>query len=356
MKRILLKSILSLLGLVLIGPVMAQLTVDQVNNDSLALTFVKQQNYSKNEAPQWKFFYLTTGQEWKSYFNFSAAQTSQLTSEMHSMNWQKADINGDHKMDLIVSGYIARRPGDWSTATFKLLVFLSQSGKGYQELNLLTENAEKFPAYFDLIRLQQKDFIRLFRWQLPEQGQTQQQAQQQPYQIDTVSYSNFWSAFINQHEAGLNRKQIQMIVYKAQEDAGGAYHALTIFNSSEKKTNIEISTWQPKEKTPSNYKARLSKTLWEQLDTLSRSIQVAQVPGGDSVILNHRFNSQDLPVTLTLHFQDGSTQKIVDYGAQGSFTLMTVYGCMENIIQNVFDQMQQRQQIIQSLSDGVFGD
>ena len=46
MKRILLKSILSLLGLVLIGPVLAQLTVDQVNNDSLALTFVKQQNYS----------------------------------------------------------------------------------------------------------------------------------------------------------------------------------------------------------------------------------------------------------------------------------------------------------------------
>lgn len=349
MKKILLNIITPVVVCLSTLPASAQLTVDQVHSDSTALAFVQQQNYSKEHAPQWHFFYLTTGNEWQSYYNFSQQRTQELAAEMHAFKWEKADFNGDGKPDLLVSGYIAKKPGDWATATFKILAFQSLAGKGYAQYNLLTENAEKYPAYMDFIRLDNHNFIRLFRWQLPDKRADR------PYQLDTLTFDPYWSSFINVHDATLRRKDIQKIEYRSQEDLQGSYHGLTLDNSNEKRTQAIVALWQKGEKEPETYKAKLTKGLWANLDTLIQKVQPTSFSTNDSVVIHPKVNATDLPVTLTIYFKDGSHKKIIDYGGESTFTLMTVYGCMESITENVLLQVQQRQQMLQGLTDDVFG-
>lgn len=350
MKKIQLKIVIGLMAcLAATTAATAQITVDQVHSDSSALAFVQQQNYSKEHAPQWHFFYLTSGNEWQAYYNFSQQKIQELSAQMHGFKWEKADFNGDGKPDLLVSGYIARRPEDWETATFKILAFQSQAGKGYAQYNLLTEKAEKYPAYLDFIRMDDHNFIRLFRWQLPSKGDNR------PYQLDTLTFDSYWSSFINVHDGKLHSADIQKIEYHSQEDLQGSYHSLTLDNSNEKRTQAKVALWQIGDKEPETYKAKLTKDLWTNLDTLCQKIQLPQFASQDSIVLHQQVNETDLPVTLTIYFKDGTRKKLVDYGAESTYTLMTVYGCMESITENVLLQVQQRQQMLQNLTGDVFG-
>lgn len=320
------------------------ITINQINSDADVLAFVKQENYDKENAPQWNHFYLANGNEWKNYYNLSKQQIDSVEQHMSVIGWRKADLNMDGKPDLIVSGYIARRPEDWSTATFKLLIFFSDRGNGSIEMNLIDDKLDKYPAYFNIVSLDDnQQYLQIYRWHTGNNGLMGVV----PLRSDTLKYNRVLDYFV-QHSTYLNPSDVQRIDYRVQENLNGAYHILSLENMGDKSFPFSISLVQPGANTPDSYKARLTKTLWNNIDTLARSIHFAK----DSIVYdNDTYANNRLPIALTLQFKDGTRKIIKDYDADASFTLMTIYQVFEEIINNTLDMYRQRQQQMQQMND-----
>ncbi|ANI88178.1 hypothetical protein A9P82_01930 [Arachidicoccus ginsenosidimutans] len=320
------------------------ITVQQVNSDADVLAYVKQENYDKDNAPQWNHFYLTDGTEWKSYYNLSTQQVASVEENMQHTSWQKADVNGDGKPDLIVNGYIARRPKDWNTSTFKLLVFLSQRGNGYVELNLIDDQLDKFPSYFDVLPSDTVNYLKVYRWQPDADA-----ALKLPLKIDTLRYHNMLDNFVN-YSQYLYEKNIQKIDYLVKDFQPDTYKELSVEKLNEKYANVVISIMQPDSKTPSTFKARMTTALWGSVDSLMRSIPLR----GDSTVYNSSIQDEKLPIVTTIYYTDGSKKIIKDYDGDVSFSLMTLYQTFETIIGRTLDEYQQRQQRISEFMDDMF--
>lgn len=349
MKRYLYKASLLLLAIFAAAASYGQLTIDQIDSDSAALRYVRQMNYDAKAAPQWKFFYLTTGNEWASYFNFSESEIAKYQQKMPTKSWLKTDINGDGKTDLLVSGYIARKPGDWGTATFKILAFLSQPGKRYAELNILTKESEKYPAYIEPALAAGKSALALYRWQV-HQGKKGDQ----PYISDLLGYNTYWDSFVDITDKPMRNAEIQYVSYKMMENVDGSYHAVNIDLLTTKKNNMEVVVNSASAKEPETHKARLTKDLWSHMDTLLRNSYVTGQVNGDTTVVRHDFNSTQLPIYLTIVYKDGHKQTIQDYDNGANYSIITIYSCMENIIQNVFEQLQNRQMLLNSMIGGSY--
>lgn len=330
---------LALIFAVLSTGVMSQnITIDQINSDADVLAFVKQENYDKETAPQWDHFYLTNGNEWKNYYNLSTGQIDSVDQNMTTFRWQKADLNMDGRPDLVVSGYIARRPADWSTATYKLLVFFSDRGNGSIEMNLIDDKLDKYPAYFNIISLGDNlQYLQIYRWHT---GDNNALVNAVPLRADTLKYNDVLDYFV-QRSTYLNPSGVLRINYQVQENLNGAYHVLSLENINDKSFPINISLIEPGKTTPDKYRARLTKQLWNNIDTLARNIRI----GKDSIVYdNDTYAGNKLPIILTIYFKDGTKKVVKDYDADASFTLMTLYQVFEEIISNTLDMYQQRQQ------------
>ena len=136
----------------------------------------------------------------------------------------------------------------------------------------------------------------------------------------------------------------------------GKWASLNIDLMSTKKTNMEIITKNASEKTPDINKARLARQLWIHMDSLIRSSYLTGRLNGDTIIAHRDFNSQQLPTYLTVTYTDGHKETYQDYGNGSTYSLCNIYSCMEHIIQNVFDQLQRRQMMLNSMADDLFGD
>ncbi|MGF7229871.1 hypothetical protein [Arachidicoccus sp.] len=338
MKQFLLIVIFFLFGLT----AFSQLKVSEVESDSAALRLVKEVNYSKTQAPQWHHFYLTQGDEWNAYYNLTKKQQGEISETNHYLKWVKEDINNDGKEDLIVNGYIARKPGDWSTATFKVIVFLSQPGNLYIEQDLLDSHSAKYPAYFNINTIDGKKYIILYRWRVA----LSEKNKDLPITIDTLTYKNPIDAFVNYYKE-LRQPDIAKVQYKVLDDFAGSYHEGVLENDGKKKVDLSIYTKQSTDKSPQLLKAKLSKNLWMQLDTLVRS-----VPEKDYK-LNHppQLTKDLLPTALTIFYSDGSKVRIINYGDATSYTLSAIDQLFESIIQNTFDQMVQRRQYVNEMME-----
>lgn len=317
------------------------ININNISTDADALAFVKQENYDKTDAPQWNHFYLTDGTEWKDYYNFSNRQVDSIQQNMSVSSWQKVDLNQDGKPDLIISGYIARRPKDWTTASFKLLVFLSDRGNGNIQMNLIDDKLDKYPAYFSIISLNQMPYLQLYRWHLSTSN-----LNDVPLRRDTLQYDATLNYFV-QHSDYLNPLEIQQIDYVVQENHSGDYHLLSIENRGSNSFPISISFKDASTKTPVNYKARLTKELWNSIDTLVRNIRFTR----DTIVYNDETEGDKLPIILSIRFSDSSIRSVKDYDANASYTLMSIYQIFESIISNTLDLYEQRQQQLQQMND-----
>ncbi|SDZ88315.1 hypothetical protein SAMN05192529_103149 [Arachidicoccus rhizosphaerae] len=348
MKKYLSKAGILLITLLTSGVISAQEpSIDQLDSDSAVLRYVKTMNYEAKKAPQWKFFYLTQGDEWASYFNFSEQQQASYQSQQQPSKWIKTDLNHDGKTDLLVSGYIAKKPGDWATATFKVLVFLSQPGKNYIEANILPAKTEKFPTYIQQINIKGNNYLKINHWL------SQNSPGDLPFISDTTYYSSYWDVFLNYHQQGMRASAITHINYKAMEDKEGSYHALDIDLISGKKTNMQIIVKGAKQKEPDINRARLAEPLWVHMDTLIRSSYVTGIQKGDTTLCHPDEHSEALPVYLSITYADGHTETIQDYNSGATYSMATIYNCMESIIENVFAQLQRRQELMSSMISGA---
>lgn len=324
--------------------VFSQLTVDMVDSDSTVLHFVQQQNYDVKKAPQWKFFYLTNGDEWNSYYNLSREQQSVVAQQDPTLRWSKADINGDGKQDLVVSGYIARRPGDWSTATFKLLIFLSQPGTDYSEVDLIGgQQSAKFPVYFNIVKMDDKDLLRIYQWRNLSDSRI-------PLEIDTLKYNNRIDAFVNADQP-LSPSDITQLQYRVYDDQLGSYHEALIVPKAGKAADLTISVKQYNDKTPQIYRVKIVQSLWMQIDTLARSLQLPK----ENNIFPAAEGSTQLPVELTLFYGDSSRKFVKDSNGEISYTFISLYQTMETIIQSAFDQIERRQEILTQMQQQQSG-
>ena len=324
-----------------------KIKMEQINSDEQVLNFVQQENYSAQDAPQWKYFHLTDGTEWNSYYNLSKQQADSIEQLLPHASWQKTDLNNDGKPDLIVSGYIARRPKDWSTATFMLLVFLSQRGNGYVEMNLLDNLSEKYPAYFDALSMNGNNFLQVFRWRIDAEDITAAL----PLQIDTVQYNSALNNFVNSVD-NLTAQDIQKINYWVKDDESNAFHQITLVNPSNNKSkyiDIVVSIRQTGDKSPSTFKAKMQLDLWRTLDTLARSMPLHS----DSTVLRNEVPK--LPITTAFYFADGTKKIITDFGGNTSYSLSALYQAFEEMIEDTYDKYQQRQELRNEMIDDMIG-
>ena len=324
-----------------------QIKIDQINSDQQVYNFIQQENYSPQDAPQWKFFNLTDGTEWNSYYNLSKQQTDSVGQLLPHTSWQKIDLNNDGKPDLIVSGYVARRPKDWNTATFKLLVFLSQRGNEYVELNLLDNRSEKYPAYFNALSMNGNNCLQVFRWQLDAEDMNVAL----PLQTDTVQYNGMLNNFVNSPNY-LASQDIQKINYLVKDDGNNASHQITLINPNNNKSkyiDVIVSLMPAGSKSPITYKAKMQLDLWQTIDTLARSISFRS----DSVVLRSETNR--LPIITTMYFADGTKKTITDFGGNMSFSLSALYQAFDEMIEDTYNQYQQRREEENDAIDDFLG-
>lgn len=324
----------------------AQTAIAQINSDSDVISFIRQQNYSK-DAPQWNHFYLTDGTEWNNYFNLNAQQNSLAGGFSNLKSWQKTDINNDGKTDLVVSGYIARQPGDWTTAVFKVLVFLQTNKKNnYDKINLLTDDVDRFPAYFDMFTLNGKNFIRLFY----SQNDNAQKASQ-PFTTDTLQYNSFVKNFIG-YCGSLYPEAVQKIDYYVKDATSDAYHRVTIEKKQDGKCFIAYAAKDAGSANIESHTLKIRNDYFQSLDSLVRQYTVE---GNEIVIGNDDDTSTVSPVITTITYNDGSRKVIKDCGNTNNYTLLAIYQTMEDAMQTAINKIENRNEFWGGLIGGVAG-
>lgn len=340
------KQIIFCIGLILSGSNgIAQMTIAQIASDSDVVDFVKQQNYSKG-APQWNHFYLTDGMEWNNYFNLDTPQNVLTGLQGNVNSWKKVDINSDGKMDLVVSGYIARQPGDWTTAVFKVLVFLTTEKKNtYDKLNLLTDDIERFPAYFSTLSVGDKNLIQLF---YSQNDNTVKNGR--PYTVDTLRYYSFVKNFID-YTGNLYPKELQKIDYFVKDAMSDAYHRVTIEKRLDGKCFISYTIKDADSRNIESHTLKIRNSFFQSLDSLARQYTV----NGNEITINDEDDTGITPVQTTIWYNDGSKKTIKDYGGINNYTLLAIYQTMEGAMRTAVNKIENRNEFWGELIGGVAG-
>lgn len=323
----------------------AQMTIAQIGSDSDVISFIKQQNYAK-DAPQWNHFYLTDGTEWNNYFNLDAQQSSLAGGFTNLKSWQQTDINNDGKTDLVVSGYIARQPGDWATAVFKVLVFLATNKRNnYDKLNLLTDDIDRFPAYFNTLSAGGKNLIQLY---YSQDNNTAKSGQ--PFTADTLQYNAFVKNFID-YAGCLYPQDIEKIDYFVKDATSDAFHRVTIERKHDGKCFIAYSAKDAGSKNIESHTLKIRNGYFQNLDSLVRQYTA---DGNDILISNGEDTSAALVVT-TILYNDGSKKIIKDYGGVNNYTLLAMYQTMEDAMHIAVNKIENRTEFWDGLIGGIAG-
>ncbi|HEY0297816.1 MAG TPA: hypothetical protein VGB84_01220 [Arachidicoccus sp.] len=320
-----------------------QVILSQINSDGLVLQFVKQKNYS-TDAPQWNHFYLTRGDEWKDYANLEQNREREIAQLLPSKSWLKSDLNGDGKDDLMVSGYVARSMGDRSDAVFKMLVFLSTAKKNdYDEVDLLNEASNNFPAYCDVILVDNVPFIRLYKWILPKD-----EAVNSPVEVDTLQYNSFVKNFVN-YAAVLYPSGIRRIDYSVKDDPSGSYHSVNIVKMPGNNYTIQVILQPSGNKKPETHSLRIKKDLFNNVDSLVRHLHIRD----SSTILDADDSSENLPIGTTIYYVNGTKKIIHDYGQNADYTLLAIYKTMEDAMSVTLQRIENRNEFWGELIEGI---
>lgn len=323
----------------------AQMSIGQINSDSDIIVFIRQQNYSK-DAPQWNHFYLTNGTEWHNYFNLNVRQNELTGRLVNLQSWKKADINNDGKMDLIVSGYIASQPGDWSTAVFKVLVFLATGKKNnYDKLNLLTDDIDRYPAYFEIITLNDRNLM-----QLCYSKNMNASKDEQPISVDTLQYNSFVKNFINYSNKPYP-KAIQKVDYLVKDATSEAYHCVTLEKKQSGKCFVTYFAKDAGSNSIETHTLKIRNDYFQSLDSLVRQYTVEN----SEIVISNEDDTSSSPVVTTIVYNDGSRKIIRDYGGVNNYTLLAIYQVMENSMQTVVNKIENRNEFWGGFVGGVAG-
>lgn len=321
--------------------------IEDIKSDSDALNYIIAQNYSPNLGPQWKFFHLNEGDEWNDFYNFNQNQIAKINDHFKFSKWAKADLNQDGIDDFIVSGYIAKSAKDWKTATFKLLIFFSQSSasrvKTYVEMNVLPTVMEKYPAYFNVLTINGKSYLELISWRnniLPGENNL-------PYSCDTLGINHTLGGFNNYYEKGLSPIAVSKLIYKYTTDDKGSYVSLTLSDKEKKGIEAIITSKDASIKNPDINTTRIRNLPWAAFDSLARSIN------NPVLILNTDQHDQQLqdPVDISFFYVDGTSHTIHVNRQDASFSLNALFYCCDAIIQNYYNRLEQQRENAQQLMD-----
>src|SRR5215207_9054826 len=121
-----------LLCTLIMPAVMAQVRLDELNDDSSVRNFVVRYNYVDPKTSDWQFFHLPDGKE-LSAFRRKLKQPSFVLEE--ARRWAKADLDDDGDVDLVVSGMISKPEFNRIKTSYYLLVFMAEKNS-CTELNL----------------------------------------------------------------------------------------------------------------------------------------------------------------------------------------------------------------------------
>ncbi len=299
---------------------LAQKRVELLSKDESVVKFVKE--YFDGEGQNWKSFQLVDGKEWIDMYNLNASLKDSL-SNVKLSKWAAADLNGDDKLDLIVSGKLVN---DSAAPLFKLIVFMSQSSDDpgmdrlyyrgvYKWINVIPDQQATYPFYFSIADLPHKENkgLTLIKW-YPDVNRSAINAN--AFTIDTLEY--FQDYLINFNQAPIDNK-LKHIEFDA------------VVTSDNKVTvildNIENSYSYPCKvvfrKSPRDsiaIEGKIDRKIFGQLATLINHAKIRDLPNEFSA------NEGDERLTsLIVNFADGTIKKIKDYSDGGSYTLSAIY-------------------------------
>ena len=235
----------------------------------------------------------------------------------HGKSWQTADINGDGKKDLIVSGRVENLiANSWTKYSF--LVFLSNEDR-FSVIELLPEFKNYYPAYFNLINEKDKTLIELTRV-APDY--------KHEYVIKKDTLNLIDSFFYEKPLAAISPLIDTISFFTSSNWAGLPQIFFTVATNG--------------------YAFYNKTTGWLKGDEVKAHAQIDSRQLTSFVELLNRIDVQGLKPSYTLHdvfdagtshllikFRDGTLKRIDDYGHQGNFALLSIYKWIYHFIQNL---------------------
>ena len=306
-------------------------SVQNVNSDSTAKWFVTKTNYDKQNAPEWQYFRLTTGNEWKRFYNLGKATSEKIGQSEQYLKWLKTDLNHDGKLDLVVSGVIGQAGG-----SYKLLVFLSEEDSNeYTQYDLISEAEKSYPAYFKEVKSDDgQSMLEITHW-LPGSESTPDA----PYTKDTVVYKSGY--FLNYNPTPTTDSVVR-VIYTVREPDGGYRKAIFIPRKNGDATGMLIDKLSEVKDT-SKTKVRIAQETYKDLLDIIKYADVKSLRS-EYELPPIMATSDVQMVQLVVEYKDGSSKIITDNGGNGTYSLFAIYDWIEEIYSQVYEQMQQRQQ------------
>lgn len=314
-KDLIVKGLFLLLPALLVHKRSDAQSPDKVNSDEEVKELVRKTKFA-NDDSRGKNFELTTGNEVLQYKE--PTESTSRFSAMKTKSWQKADLNKDGKMDVVVSGVRKEGKSYGEQITYSLLFFLS--GKdSFSVQEILPEFKNFYPTYFDLLRRGDEVCVEVIRLQSNRHSGFD-------FRRDTLSVYHT-SFFETTNEKATSDPDI-FRYYSSSNWGGMPQPDFTLSSSGE-----------------ATYRRR--KGLFNDED-------INSIANADSNDLRtffgflSRMNVQQLNSKYTLagvfdvgtshlviKFKDGTEKRIDDYGHQGTFGLVSIYSWVGFFIRNL---------------------
>ncbi|MES2427135.1 MAG: hypothetical protein V4560_09180 [Bacteroidota bacterium] len=306
--------------------------VDELKTDSDVVKFLKplQESFNYIGAPSLKI-YSTEDIVKKS-------NCDSLVSTWHIKNWQKVDLNNDHRTDLlaivnwyyIFCNYIAIDKGD---NTFQLIQLGQSATDGCQLINAINYNNQELIELHGSYPKSSRDFLKKNKW-LPNTDTlvykygnfVEFNKEPSNYKIDSITFSSLWGWFGHGNTPRKNPDYVDRVI---EIDRSGN----AVLTNNKDFVYYILAKGEKKPHDPGTvsgtFKTKLKNTDLEAIYHLINYLSIKKLNDVYAVRWSDATSSY-----IRIKFTDGSVKYIADYGGSGTFGLRDLFSKFYALIKN----------------------
>ena len=316
------------LSLLIASVGIAQTEIDKVNSDSSAMALFRSQVIRGNAKSNFNDFKLTDGTEWANFYNFNDEQKNRILSQYKYQNWAKLDLNNDKKNDLIISGYLSKTVGH--SNHYRMFIFLTNPQNN--TIDFVKYNSAT-PQYFRIVNLDTSKYMEISRWV----NDMYKSADDLPLRIDTVQFQPSLLLLIDREKL-VEPNNIKKVTYKETYNLQNTLEAV-VTNNGTRAGDFSIRVTQQSQSKPVINNAKISTDLMKDFLDITRRLKKYDIKEGNPIMSG----DAEVKKSVEVEYTDGSKMFIEDNAGTSSYTLSAVYSWFEYSINNVYEQIAERE-------------
>ena len=298
--------------------------VDDLKTDSDVVKFLKplQESFNYIGAPQLKIF--STEEIVK------ISNCDSLVSTWNIKNWQKIDLNNDHRTDLVAivnwyynfCNYIAIDKGD---NTFQLIqIGQSANIEGCQLIDAINYNNQPLIEFHGSYPKGRRDFLKKNKW-LPNTDTliykygnfVEFNKEPSNYKIDSITFSSLWGWYGWEGTPKKNPEYVDRVMKIGR--SGRA-----VLTNNKEFVYYVLAKGQKKPRDPSTvsgiFKTQIKQADLEEIYNLINYLSIKKLK--DTYAVGW---TDDTSSYIRIKFTDGSVKYIADYGGVGTYGLRNLF-------------------------------